>query len=230
MNSILLDRFTFEPDEAQLLKKMRLKEGRPETDEFKRIVDEARKVARPRAFYTIRRLQSRGADHIVIDDVVLKSRVLRVNTDGLNRVFPFVATCGEEMAKWADAHTDMLSRYYADELKMDALRAAMRQLEKDIERRFDSGSIAQMQPGSLEDWSIYEQTPLFKILGDVGESVGVRLNSSLVMYPDKSESGIYFQNDKGYVNCKLCPVKKCPSRRAKYDEDLKATFLESSPC
>ncbi len=226
MNSILLDRFTFEPDEAHLMKKMRLREGRPETEAFKTIVDEARNVARPRVFYTIRRVQSRGADYIVIDDIVLKSRVLRVNTEGINRVFPFVATCGEEMAKWADSHTDMLSRYYADELKMEALRAAMRQLEKDIEHRFDSGPIAQMQPGSLEDWPIYEQTPLFKILGDVGESAGVRLNSSLVMYPDKSESGIYFQNDKGYVNCKLCPIKKCPSRRAKYDKNLHETFLQ----
>ncbi|MCP4690274.1 MAG: vitamin B12 dependent methionine synthase [Desulfobacterales bacterium] len=206
------------------MKKMRLKEGRPETEALKTLVEEARGVARPKAFYRVCRIQSRGSDCIVIDGVELKSRVLRVNTEGLNRVFPFVATCGEEMARWADGFTDMLSRYYAGELKMEALRAAMVGVEKDIARRFDSGAIAQMQPGSLEDWSIYQQTPLFKILGDGGESVGVRLNSSLVMVPDKSESGIFFQNDSGYVNCKLCPIKKCPTRTAKYDKDLFATF------
>ncbi len=228
MESIILDKLAFEPDEARLMESMRLEEDRPEAKVFKKLLVEARKVARPKAFYKICRIQSRGSESIVIENTALKSRVLRVNTEGLNRVFPFVATCGEEMAHWADDFTDMLLRYYADELKMEALRGARRQVEYDIVRRFNSGSVAQMQPGSLEDWPIYEQAPLFEILGEVGKSVGVRLNSSMVMIPDKSESGIFFQNDSGYVNCKLCPIKKCPSRAAKYDKDMATVHFSVS--
>jgi hypothetical protein len=81
-----------------------------------------------------------------------------------------------------------------------------------------------MSPGSLKDWAIKNQRPLFSILGDVEASIGVRLNESLLMTPGKSLSGIYFPTEIPFYSCQLCPQKDCPSRRAVYNEKLSIEY------
>lgn len=220
MDSIVLDDLVFKPDCDQMIKKMHLKDGRPETDRFREMAVEAQNIAKPMAFYKISRIQSRSQNSVIIDSQKMESVVLRINTEKLNRVFPFVVTCGIELTEWADDFSDMLEKLFADEIKMAALRIAMVQLEKDIEERFNTGVLSQMNPGSLEDWSIYEQKKLFALLGGRVSRVGVELLSSMVMYPDKSESGIFFEKEKKFTNCQLCPVNKCPSRSAPFDCEL----------
>ncbi len=220
MDSVVLDKLIFKSDCDQMIKKMHLKEGRPETDRFREMAVAAEKLAKPKAFYKISRIQSRNQNSVIIDNQELESLVLRVNTEKLNRVFPFVVTCGTELTEWADGFSDMLDKLFADEIKMTALRIAMAQLEKDVEVRFNTGALSQMNPGSLEDWSIYEQKKLFALLGEEVSKVGVELLSSMVMYPDKSESGIFFEKEKKFTNCRLCPVEKCPSRKALFDSGL----------
>ena len=75
-----------------------------------------------------------------------------------------------------------------------------------------------MAPGSLSDWPIEEQGPLFRLLGDVEASIGVRLTRNLLMLPAKSISGFYFPTEVSFYSCQLCPRKRCESRKAKYDE------------
>jgi hypothetical protein len=218
--SIVLDELAFKPDCDQMMKKMHLREGRPETNRFRVMVEEAQKLAQPKAFYKISKIQFREPNSVVIDSQELESRVLRVNTDKLNRAFPFVVTCGTELSEWADGFSNVIDQLLADEIKMTALRLAMAQLEMDVQARFNTGELSQMNPGSLEDWSIYEQKKLFDLLGHGATSIGVELNSSMVMYPDKSESGIFFEKEKKFTNCQLCPIEKCPSRKAPFDPGL----------
>ncbi|MCG6909785.1 MAG: vitamin B12 dependent methionine synthase [Deltaproteobacteria bacterium] len=220
MDGIVLDTLEFAPDRDAMIEKMHLKEGRPETERFREMALEAQKASAPKAFYKISRIRSRLPESVVVDDQELESRILSVNTENLHRTFPFVVTCGTELTRWADTFTDMLDKLFADELKMAALRSAMRQLQEDIKARYHTGELSQMNPGSLEDWSIYEQKKLFALLGNGASRVGVELLSSMVMYPDKSESGIFFEKEKKFVNCRLCPTEKCPSRQAAYDSGL----------
>lgn len=220
LDGIALDKLEFKPDCDLLIKKMHLKEGRPETDRFREMVLEAQKVSTPKAFYKISRIMSRSQKSMVVDSHEFESRILRVNTDKLNRTFPFVVTCGTELTRWADEFTDMLDKLFADELKLAALGSAMIQLQNDIKTRYDTGELSQMNPGSLDDWSIYEQKKLFALLGNGASSIGVELRSSMVMYPDKSESGIFFEKEEKFINCRLCPVIKCPSRKAAFDSGL----------
>jgi len=203
-----------------MLERFRIKKDSANARRLEDMAREAVQAARPRAYYRIAAIASREEDCIVLDGVVLKSRVLQVNTRELHRVFPFVATCGTEMAAWSDTFTDMLDRYFADEMKLMALRQAMRVLKDDIRRRFAPGRLGNMQPGSLEDWPIFQQKPLFQILGDTQDLVGVTLTDSMLMVPDKSESGIFFESEKGFNSCRLCPVENCPSRRERFDPDL----------
>ena len=220
MDAVVLDKLEFKPDCDTMVRKMHLVEGRPESDRFCEMARAASKIAKPKAFYKISRILSRSRESVVVGGQELNSRILRVNIDKLNRTFPFVVTCGRELTRWADQFTGMLDKLFADELKLAALESAMIQLEHDIEARYDTGNLSQMNPGSLDDWSIYEQKKLFALLGSGASQVGVELLKSMVMFPDKSESGIFFERDKKFINCRLCPVEKCPSRKAAFDSGL----------
>ena len=54
----------------------------------------------------------------------------------------------------------------------------------------------------------------------VRAEIGVQLTDSYLMHPLKSVSGILFATDGTYGNCQLCPVERCPNRRAPYDPTL----------
>ena len=77
-------------------------------------------------------------------------------------------------------------------------------------------NISSLNPGSLKEWPITGQVPLFELLGGVTEDIGVVLSDSLLMSPVKSVSGIMFQSEEAYENCQLCPRENCPGRRAPY--------------
>jgi len=44
------------------------------------------------------------------------------------------------------------------------------------------------------------------------------------MLPAKSVSGFYFPTEVSFYSCRLCPRKRCESRKAKYDEKLAAKY------
>lgn len=220
METVVLPDLPFKPNLTYLKEHLRVPDRAAETRAFEELAAEAAAVARPKAVYGLAVIDDRGDDFIVMEGIRFNSRVLAVNTEPIHRLFPFVVTCGTELFQWAEGKTDMLVKFYADELKLAALRSAVRQLEKEIKQRYETGRISQMCPGSLEDWPIQEQRPLFRLMGDTETAIGVRLKSSLLMTPDKSESGVYFQNETGFASCQLCPVKNCPSRKAPYDKAL----------
>ena len=155
-----------------------------------------------------------------MDGVKLTSRVLRVNMEHVHRVFAFVATCGTELDVWARAIDDMLFQYWGDAIKEMALRSATQVLHRHLTDCFELGKTATMAPGSLADWPLPQQRPLFTILGDVQGAIGVELSDSFLMTPNKSVSGVRFPTEEDFASCQLCPRKDCPNRRAAYDVTL----------
>jgi len=81
-----------------------------------------------------------------------------------------------------------------------------------------------MAPGSLPNWPIEQQKPLFELFGDVQATIGVKLTDSLLMLPAKSVSGIYFPTETSFFSCQLCPRERCDSRKAKYNEKKAKEF------
>ncbi|MFW6115521.1 MAG: vitamin B12 dependent methionine synthase [Chloroflexota bacterium] len=220
MTAVILDEIPFEPEFGPLARKLRLGADSARTGQLRRLLDEAQAIARPRALYRVAYVDSRTEDSVTLDGHTFKSRVLRVNLAEVHRVFAYVATCGEELYEWKTSLEDMLERYYADTINEAALRAARRALREHFIERYRLGRTATMNPGSLEDWPIYQQRPLFALLGNPEEAIGVRLSPSMLMIPPKSVSGIRFPTEKRFASCQLCPREGCPSRRAPYDEAL----------
>ena len=189
-------------------------------DMVRELIDAALPMARPKAIYAVARVDNHDEGTVDIDGVRFTSKVLRVNLDGINRVFPYVATCGRELDGIAIPAGDVLKAYCLDVIKMMVLGSAIRHLTDYLDRRYRPGTMSHMNPGSLRDWPITQQKGLFSILGDVEEAVGVTLTEGMVMVPTKSSSGIYFPTEIRFESCQLCPMEDCIGRRAPYDPVL----------
>jgi len=189
------------------------------------LVESAQSLITARAAYRVCYIESKCEDAITIDGTCLKSRVLRKNLDTVERVFPYVITIGNRLEEKVRACNDLLKKYYLDTIGNLALTDVRKYLKDQLRTRYALDGMSYMSPGSLKDWAIEEQRPLFSILGDVEASIGVRLNENLVMIPNKSLSGIYFPTKIPFYSCQLCPRKNCLARKAPYDEKLAREYV-----
>jgi hypothetical protein len=220
MTNVVLDDIPFQLDCETLMRRVRLNEGSDHLDDLRCLADQARAIARPKAVYRVGYVDDRGDDHVVVDGVTFTSRILRVNLEQAHRVFLYVATCGAEIAAWANSLDDLLHQYWAETIQMMALRCASQAMNRHIEECHRPGKTAFMSPGSLGEWPLSQQRSLFASLGDGAAAIGVRLSDSLLMIPAKSVSGVRFPTEESFESCQLCPRENCPGRRAAYDKTL----------
>jgi len=213
-----LDEIPFELKADQVLKGLRLRQSNATIERMvRRMVEEAADVARPKAIYAVSAVSNKHENWLEIDGVKFTSRIMRVNFDQLNRVFPYVVTCGTEVDAVKAPDGDLLGSFCLDAIKVHLMGTAMRYMTAHVKRKFDLGKTSFMNPGSLADWPITQQRPLFSLFPDVEKAIGVRLTPGCMMQPLKSGSGIMFTTETGYENCQFCPREDCPGRRALYD-------------
>ena len=228
MDIVILDEIGFSIDRAALLGRLHLGQTGPDADAFGRLADADEAVARPKAIVRMAYVEDRTPDTVVIGQVTFRSRVLRVNLDAAHRVWAYLATCGTELDGWSGTIPDVFEGYWADAIKEAALGAAIQVADAHI-RRYAAGQTASMNPGSLPDWPMEQQRPLFELLGDPTAAVGVQLTDSFLMVPNKSISGLRFPTEAGFESCQLCPREICPGRRAPYDKDLYGRRFAAKP-
>ena len=220
MTRTVLDDIPFDLDLNALARRARVGTDSEQIGELQRLAEDARAIARPKAIYKVGFVDERGDDHVVIDGHKFTSRILRVNLEQAHRVFLYVATCGTEIADWANSLDDLLQQYWAETIQVMALGAASQALSRHMNECYRLGKTSHMSPGSLGEWPLSQQRPLFASLGDVDGAIGVRLSESLLMIPAKSVSGLRFPTEESFESCQLCPRENCPGRRAPYDETL----------
>jgi hypothetical protein len=220
MESVVLDPLEYRIDRQSLLARMHLKEGSGHAGKFEALIREAEAVAHPRAIYRMAFIESRDDRNVLAEGLRFQSRVLKVNLDNLHRFFAFVVTSGRELEAWANAKTDLLERFWADEINQAVVICARSSLNSHLQERYGLAKIAHMSPGSLPDWPLEEQRVLFELLGDTRKTIGVELTESMLMVPLKSVSGIVFANGEGFASCRLCPREACPGRRVPYEPGL----------
>jgi len=187
---------------------------------FKTAFEIVRDSIHARAAYAIHYVDARFDDGVVIDGIRFGSRVLSINLQHVGRVFPYVVTIGAVLEERIDAAKDLLAKYYLDAIGNLALIQARTYLEKVLRSKFVLNGLSFMSPGSLEDWPIEEQRPLFSLLEGIEHTMGVRLTENCLMIPKKSVSGVYFPSKTTFYNCQLCPRSNCMGRKAAYSEGL----------
>ena len=220
MESTILEALPFKVDLEQLKKTLRVKEGTEMVGNIEGMVRDAQKIARPKACYRVAYIESKGDDHLMIKGIQFTSRILRVNLDKAFRIFPYVATCGLELEAWSKSVDGILEQFWAEEIKMVAVREILRYLHEYLTDRYKPGQMSRMNPGSLPDWPLSEQKPLFTLLGSAPATIGVQLKESFLMVPVKSVSGIWFPTEEKFESCQLCQREKCPGRRTPYAPEL----------
>ena len=187
------------------------------------LYEAAVKIVKPVALYAAFTPEVRDGA-IWLNGVKLEEPFVYKMLSGCEVVIPYVASCGREIDEWSLSLQDLLGQFVADTIKESYMDAVLSKfLSEAKERYFDGGkSISTINPGSLKEWAITGQEPLFKILGSVTEDTGVVLKDSFMMAPTKSVSGIAFESDTPYHNCQLCPKADCPERAAPYEERIGA--------
>ncbi len=158
---------------------------------------------------------------VVIENILFKGKALKVLTD-VNRVFAYIATCGSEMENFDFSELDMLAPYWIDEMKKQALRSARLALISYCKEKCGISKPRSLNPGSgnADIWPIDEQQKLFSLL-EKGRGIGVFLNESFLMTPNKSISGLMFASPLlDYESCAYCERDNCPSRRVPFKERM----------
>lgn len=199
---------------------LKIEEESPHYDEMTSLLEKALIIARPKAIYKPVFVDERGKDYVLVEGIKLNSRVLAVNLEDIHRVFPFVVTSGAELEEWADSLDDAVHKYWAEGIMGLVLLEAIRALDEHIKSHFKIKKISHLSPGSIDDWKLEEQQPLFELLGDVERLIGVTLTQSYFMIPAKTVSGIKFPSEFDFESCMLCERKDCGGRRAHFDKEM----------
>ena len=213
----------------KVLKFIGMRGGNQQIEEIvQELVEVARSVARPKVVYKVSYIDDKDGDTVTIDGVRFTSRVLRINLDQVERVFPYIATCGTELEEMAVPSSDVMKSFCFDAIKTMVVRSASTYLSNHLIKYYALDKMSRMSPGSLESWPLAQQKELFSLFGDTEELLGVKLTKSCVMVPLKSVSGIYFPTEIKFESCQLCPREKCIGRRAPYDPELAKKYREAT--
>ena len=202
-------------DFQKVMEKLRVPEDLDE--EFRDIFDECAAVADPKFCYA-RANVTQDETATFIGGERFESRVMQVNFKDKTAAWPYVVTCGKELYDLARQKDDPLEKFWADGISEQFLYLAHGVALNEIRQAAGAKHLSSMNPGSLSDFPISQQEPLFRMLGDVREMIGVWITDSFLILPYKSGSGIYFASEEDYVNCALCQRANCPNRRAPFDE------------
>ncbi|MBD3384651.1 vitamin B12 dependent methionine synthase [candidate division KSB1 bacterium] len=218
----ILDNIDFSPNAETMRKQAHIAAASEDETELLKLIELSKNIGRPKAAYTVSYVTERNEDTLQIDDVTFKSRTLALHLKEVERVFPYVATCGHEMDEEYKDDGDMLKAFWWDLIKQSMLDTANTALHEHLENTYRLGKTASMQPGSADVavWPIEQQKALFALLGDVEENLGVHLTESCLMIPNKTVSGIYFPTETDFRSCEVCRRDNCPSRRVAFNEEL----------
>ena len=212
----IIDKIPVILDTGEIAARLRFDPVRAGFENLNELITLAQGLMQPRAVYEVAYTGAKGEGTVEVAGVTFQSRILRKNLDGANKVFPYIITVGPELERMASAQGDLIKQYYLEEMANMALESAAEWLGGQLEARYGVTDLANMSPGSLEDWPITEQAKLFSIFGDTERSIGVRLTDSMLMLPRKSISGILFPSEEGFVACQLCERERCPGRKAPF--------------
>ena len=209
-------------DTDALMEQVHLAPPSHDAVEFELLVNRALEVAKPKAIYAESFIEHRGNDTVRINGITFTSPMLRANLAKIERVFPFVATCGHEMDEAGPPKGALLPEFWWDTIKAALLQCAGAHLHDHLKRRFLLGNSSCMRPGAgdADVWPIQQQRELFTLLGDVKKQIGVELTPSFLMIPNKSVSGIRFPTETDFRSCQVCRREICPGRAAPLDQAL----------
>ncbi len=207
----------FSPSYEKYCKLIRL-EAYPDAEEAVRILfDKTVDLLQPKSLVATEFIEKRvqeGSERVLhVGTSVFRGKVL-LELDTVHRLFPYIATCGNEMETYDTASLDMLAPFWLDTLKTMALGAVRLRTVAYIKETYGIEKVSSVNPGSgnVDIWPIQELGGIFNLL-DQGSPIGVQLTPSSLMVPNKTISGIFYESDTNFTSCRYCERENCPGRK-----------------
>ncbi|UCG26701.1 MAG: hypothetical protein JSV24_06885 [Bacteroidales bacterium] len=218
----ILTQIPFDPDLDSLFNRCSFSKNSGYDIPLREIFEEACCLANPKAVYRELFIDSRGEETVTMGDVTFTSCILRSNLDRVERVFPYIVTCGRELDQVGVPENDLLLRFWLEEIRAMILESSHTWLINFLERKYSLGKTARMSPGSgdVNVWRIEQQKELFSLFGDVKDCIGVELTESCLMIPIKSISGFLYQTSVEFQSCMVCHRENCKKRIAPFSKKM----------
>ncbi len=162
----------------------------------------------PRVYMREVAIEALGDDFAMLSGEWFEGERIASVLSGAKRAWAIVATAGEKPD--CDPN-DALRGWWLQALGEHAVHHAISACIAKMPCP-DGEHLSTISPGSLPDWPITQQVPLFRLLGD--QNAGVRLTDTCLMLPRCSVSGVVFSATRAFCSCAHCHRHNCPNRRA----------------
>jgi hypothetical protein len=145
--------------------------------------------------------------------------IIMKGLSGAEKYLLFIATAGMEFQEEINriaGEGDIVKVYAADLIGSEIAEATVRECVKAIEADYPGLGVSNPYSPGYCGWALSEQREIFARFN--GETCGVRLNDSCLMYPIKSVSGIVSVGEKvekREYGCAICGRKDCYKNRLK---------------
>jgi hypothetical protein len=193
-------------------------EAYPDAEDSARLLfDKTVEKLQPKSLIITEYIENRskeGSDVVLqVGTSTFKGKIL-TELDNVHRLFPYIATCGNEMESYDTSSLDMLASFWLDTLKTMALGAIRLCTAQYIKDTYGIEKVSSVNPGSgnVDIWPVQELGRIFDLL-DQGTPIGVQLTPSSLMIPNKTISGIFYESENSFTSCTYCERDHCPGRK-----------------
>lgn len=183
------------------------------------LLEKTKNIAHPKMLYLECPVEKRTPSAITIGGVTFHSKLLVAKLHGCETVYPYIATCGTELAEYAARLHDISDSFAFDAIMDFYRKIAEKQLWDAIHELLPEGKMTgHLYPGSLPGWEIVELKELFSLFGKEAEAIGVLLNEGYMMSPLKSVAGVAYGAAEEVSDCACCRREFCSRREEPFDK------------
>ena len=188
-------------------------------DTIHTLMEKTKDIALPKGFFMECPVDKITETSVTVAGVVFHSDMLAKMLQNSDVVYPYICTCGRELADFADTFTDVADLFAFDAI-MDLYRkvANQRISEQVLDLLPEGQVVGSVYPGSLVNWEIRDLKKLFSLFGDETEKIGVTLNEYYLMTPLKTVAGFFYGVKETISECAICGKMSCSRRKEPFDE------------
>lgn len=223
MESFIPDIKLSNEDYIEIYRAMGYGNNIPEPDivlRIKEIVNSLQQIITPKCCYSVLNVkktdlykwQLKGNEMVYNFHV---GKIIDSYLDGVEQFAVFIISVGPEISEFitrSGDEGDLLGQFIADSAGSVIAELCVKAVGKELQKRGLKHTMP-YSPGYC-GWSISEQKELFRIFGV--NPIGVSLNDSFLMIPEKSVSGIYgigSMVEQQEYGCAICNNISCYKRR-----------------
>jgi hypothetical protein len=183
-------------------------------------------IVRPQAAYKPCKVESLGVESFKIEKVIFTNLMLKNQLGQVDSVFPFIATCGNEVDSIDTQNFSENDLYCYTVIKEMVMFSALDHLQNILKHRYSLDYIFYLTPGEFQGWKIKDRKRLLTIMGHAHEKLGVKIRKDFSLKPEKTLVGLFYSVPFNLESCQLCQKNPCMGRRAVYNESLLKLYLD----